>query len=387
MRYIMSNSSKKEYLFEVRKRYFSVSKIEKKIILDEFCTNCTYNRKYAIRLINNTSLPKSSYKRSGRKKIYHQKPIIDFLKHLLIATNFICSKRLKAVIKDWLPFYLIHFPNTISDEQQKLLLKISHASIDRVLKKFRKKNQKLGLSSTKPGSLLKKHIPIKTNQWDESRPGFVEADTVAHCGVSLAGHYIHTVQAVDIATGWTECRAAWGKGERGVFDALKNIETALPFKILGFDSDNGNEFLNRNLLKYFLNKKPPISFTRSREYQKNDNAHIEQKNWTNIRQYLGYHRFDNPDILTLLNNLFSREWSLFFNFFIPSVKLISKYRNGAKTIKEHDKPKTPFQRLLDSNSLYPTKRIKYLNLYNSLDPFILFDSLKNQILDVLKLVN
>lgn len=304
-----------------------------------------------------------------------------------MATNFICSKRLVAVIKIWLPFYLIDFPNVLSEEQQKLLLQISHASIDRVLKKYRKKNRKLGLSSTKPGSLLKKHIPIKTNQWDESRPGFVEADTVAHCGSSLVGHYIHTIQVVDIATGWTECRAAWGKGERGVFDALRNIEDALPFKILGFDSDNGNEFLNRNLLKYFLNKKPPVSFTRSREYHKNDNAHIEQKNWTNIRQYLGYHRFDNSNILPLLNNLYSNEWPLFFNFFIPSVKLINKYRHGAKTFKEHDKPKTPFQRLLDSDCFKYTQKNEYLKLYNSLDSFRLQVSLKNQILAILKLLN
>lgn len=382
----MSNSAKRECLLEIRKRYFSASKAQRKIILDEFCKNCSYNRKYAIRLINNTTLPKSTCKRSGRKKIYHQQPIIDFLKHILVATNFICSKRLVAAIKDWLPFYLIHFPNRLSNGQQEHLLKISHSTIDRLLKKFRKKSRKLGLCSTKPGSLLKKHIPIKTNQWDEARPGFIEADSVAHCGSSVAGQYCHSIQAVDIATQWTECRATWGKDERGVFEALCSIEDVFPFRILGFDSDNGNEFLNRNLLKYFLNKKPPVCFTRSREYQKNDNAHIEQKNWTNICQYLGYHRFDNPKILPLLNKLYSTEWSLFFNFFIPSVKLISKTRVGSKIVKVHDSPKTPFQRLLDSNCLKPNLRKKLIAKRDSLDPFLLQQSIKNQILNILKLV-
>jgi hypothetical protein len=383
----MSNKAKREYLLEIRNRYFSSSKTQKKIILDEFCKNCSYNRKYAIRLINDTSHPKSTCKGRGRKKIYHRKPIIDFLKHILVATNFICSKRLVVAIKDWLPFYLIHFPNSLSDEHQELLLKISHSTIDRLLKKFRKKSRKLGLSSTKPGSLLKKHIPIRTNQWDESIPGFLEADSVAHCGSSVAGQYCHSIQAIDISTQWTECRATWGKGEHGVFDALRSIEGVLPFKILGFDSDNGNEFLNRNLLKYFLNKKPPVCFTRSREYQKNDNAHIEQKNWTNIRQYLGYHRFDNPKILPLLNKLYSNEWSLFFNFFIPSVKLISKTRVGSKIVKVHDSPKTPFQRLLNSNYLKPTQKKKLIAKRDSLDPFLLQQSIKNQILNILKLVN
>lgn len=382
----MTNSSKKEYLIEIRKRYFTSSKSQKKIILDEFCQNCSYNRKYAIRLINDKSLPKSTYKRPGRKRIYHQASILEFLKHLLVATNFICSKRLKVAIKDWLPFYEKHFPNHLSYVQKELLLKISHSTIDRLLKKFRKKSRKFGLSSTKPGSLLKKQIPIKTNQWDESVPGFIEADTVAHCGTSASGQYCYSIQVVDIATGWTECRATWGKGEIGVFVALKDIEMALPFKILGFDSDNGSEFLNRNLLKYFLNKKPPVCFTRSREYQKNDNAHIEQKNWTNIRQYLGYHRFDNPRILPLLNKLYSNQWSLFFNFFIPSVKLISKNRVGSKIVKVHDCPMTPLQRLLDTNHLKPTMKNKLINQRRNFDPFSLQKSIKQQILDILKLV-
>ncbi|OGU77259.1 MAG: hypothetical protein A2W11_02220 [Ignavibacteria bacterium RBG_16_35_7] len=297
----MCKKAKSEYLIEIRKRYFSSSKTVKQLILDEFCKNCGYNRKYAIRLINKLSKPNQKTKKPGRPKKYNHTLIIDFLKYLWISSNLVRSKRLKAMIPLWLPFYDKSIPQNL----QILLLNISPATIDRLLHKIKCKYKKFGLSTTEPASLLKKQIPIKTNQWDESRPGFFEADTVAHCGSSLSGSFIYSVNTTDIATGWIATRAAWGKGQTGVFHALQSIEYSLPFKILGFDSDNGNEFLNRHLINYFTNRRQPVQFTRSREYQKNDNAHIKQKNWTHIRQYLGYHRLDNPAILPLLDNLYS----------------------------------------------------------------------------------
>lgn len=378
----MSNKAKREYLLGIRKRYFTASKLEKRQILNEFCANCDYNRKYAIRLIHAKDIPKTSYKHSGRKKKYHQAEIIEFIKHLWVSTNLICSIRLKAAIPIWLPFY----KNQLTAEQTDLLMSISASTIDRILRKIRRRRKRLGFSTTKPGSLLKKQIPIKTNQWDESSPGFVEADTVAHCGSSVSGQYVNTIQIVDIYSGWSEARASWGKGERGVFEAFKSIEKSLHFKIIGFDSDNGNEFLNRNLLKYFLHKKPPICFTRSREYQKNDNAHIEQKNWTNIRQYLGYERFDDPKITGLLNKLYANEWSLFFNFFLPSVKLIDKKRVGSKIIKKHDKPKTPYQRLMDSDKISNKTKKQLKSTFEEQNPFLLQRSIKKQVLDILSLV-
>ena len=171
---------------------------------------------------------------------------------------------------------------------------------------------------------------------------------VAHCGDSTEGMFANTVNLTDIATGWTEQRAVWGKGETGVVEQIKHVETILPFPILGFDSDNGSEFLNDHLVRYFTNRKQPVQFTRSRAYHKDDNAHVEQKNWTHIRQWLGYDRLDNPDVVPLLNNLYTKEWRLFHNFFCPSVKLIEKERIGSKTIKRHDSPKTPYQRIIDS---------------------------------------
>jgi len=376
----MSRRAKVEYLREIKKRYFSASKSEKQKILDEFCKVCEYNRKYAIRLINKKRIIAETKKKPGRHKTYSDPITLNFLKSLWIASNLACSKRLKVIIPIWLPFLKTSLP----ENTKELLLNISPATIDRILHKAKRKYKKLGLCTTKPGSIIKKHIPIKTNQWDESRPGFLEADTVAHCGSSVSGFFIYSLQVIDIATGWTEARACWGKGQRGIFDALKSIKESLPFKVLGFDSDNGTEFLNYFLIKFFHSHK--IQFTRSREYNKNDNAHIEEKNWSHIRQYLGYQRFDNPEILPLLNSLYSNEWSKFFNFFIPSVKLISKERCGSKIVKKHDSPKTPFQRMLLSKDISANVKRRLSFIFNSLNPFDLQLSIKNQIAKILTLI-
>jgi 5S rRNA maturation endonuclease (ribonuclease M5) len=382
----MSRKAKREYLREIKSRYKKAGKLEKNKILNEFCQICDYNRKYAIHLLNKKENQKTEKKkRPGRKPNYNNPAIIHFLKIMLKATNLICSKRLVPIIPLWMSSYESSYCIKISEPVRKKLLKISPATIDRLLAKERKKLGKLGLSTTKPGSLIKKQVPIKTNQWDETRPGFIEADTVAHCGSSIAGVFVYTVNIVDIATGWTEARAIWGKGEKTTFEAIGSIEEALPFKILGFDSDNGGEFLNWHLFKYFTHRKLPVEYTRSRSYQKNDNAHIEGKNWTHIRQYLGYKRFDNPKIVIMLNDIYKNYWSLFFNFFIPSSKIISKERINGKVIKKHDKPKTPVDRLLESYAIPYYKRKKLLALRNTLNPFDLQSSIQAKIIEILNL--
>jgi len=382
----MSGKAKREYLDEIKKRYFTSTKLEKGQILDEFCANCSYNRKYAIRIIHKKESPKPK-KRAGRPNVYYKESIIRFLKDLWIATNLACSQRLKEAIPSWLPYYERHHKNTLSLKDKEKLLRISSRTIDRLLKRMKSKNKKLGLSTTKPGSLLKKHIPIKVDQWDEFRPGFVEADTVAHCGSSVAGQFVYTLDVVDIATGWTEQRAVWGKGQQGVFAALKSIVEQLPFAILGFDSDNGSEFLNWNLLEYFTKRKNPVQYTRSREYHKNDNAHIEEKNWTHVRQYLGYQRFENIKIVSLMNDLFLNEWRFFLNYFIPSFKLIKKERVGSKIIKKFDAPKTPYQRLLESTYIKPKVKKQLTNTFVTLDPFHLQKIIKDRIIEILYLAS
>jgi hypothetical protein len=379
----MSPRSKKEYLGQIRDRYKTASKNEKKLILDEFCEVCGYNRKYAIRLINSKSLPHQTKSRRGRKKHYTDPLIKKVLFDIWVATNLPCSKRLKALLPLWLPFYDDDIPDLVYLQ----LLSISPASIDRVMKPDRDRYTKRGLSTTKPGSLLKKKIPVKTDQWDETRPGFVEVDGVAHCGTSTAGMFAYTINCVDIATSWTEQRAVWGKGERGVMQSIVNIENSLPFDILGFDCDNGSEFLNWHLYRYFVQRNKPVAFTRSRPYRKNDNAHVEGKNWTHIRQYLGYERFDDIEIVEQLNDLYTTEWRLYFNFFIPSAKLIKKERVGSKVIKKYDQPKTPFQRIKDSSYIDQETKTELQKQFEQLNPFDLQKKMSNKIKRILKNVN
>lgn len=367
----MSPRSKREYREAIHLRYKNATRHEKTAILDEFCATCECHRKHAIRVLKRFKrFTKPKPKKRGPKPIYGKDAIITPLKRIWLAANLPCSKRLKAILPIWMPGYDNQF-GTLSKDVSQALMNISPATIDRILAPTRIQYKKRGRSTTKPGTLLRKQIPIKTNQWNESRPGFLEADTVAHCGDSTSGMYVNTIDFVDIATGWTEQRAVWGKGEAGVLEQIKHIEKNLPFPILGFDCDNGGEFLNYHLLRHFAERKQPVQFTRSRAYHKDDNAHIEQKNWTHIRQWIGYDRLDNPNVVSPLNNLYTKEWRLFHNFFCPSVKLIAKERIGSKIIKRHDPPKTPYQRIMESPHIRKSVKESLSKQLETLNPFLL----------------
>lgn len=381
----MSNNSKYEYLKAIRLRYKYATRKQKTIILNEFCSVCGYHRKYAIWLLNATNPRKSKrQKKSGRKPVYKHPDILEVLMEIWQKAELPCATRLKEIIPIWLP----HFEKfMISEEIKVKVLAMSASTIERIMAKHKPAFTKRGLATTKPGSIIKKQIPVKTKQWDETIPGFLEADTVAHCGASTEGSYVFSINCVDIATGWTMQRATWGKGQEGTLDAIKNIEKTLPFSIKGFDCDNGSEFLNWHLLRYLHDRKRPVQFTRARAYHKNDNAHIENKNWTHIRQMLGYQRFDNPKLKQLLNELYTSEWHDYFNYFIPSAKLISKKRVGSKIIKVHDKPKTPFQRLIESQHLDNKTKLLLLHYFNTLNPFKLHQQIVNKIKKIHKTLN
>lgn len=384
----MSPKSIEEYTVIFVKRYKRANYNQKKKILDEYCKVTGYHRKHAIRKLNNFRLfVKKKKKKRGRKSKYNQKPIIIVLKKVWLTANLPCSKILKSLLPFWLPFYIKRY-GPVEQYVLDALESISPATIDRIFKPIRPKFKKKGYCGTKPGSLLRNQIPIKTDQWNEFQPGFIESDTVHHCGETTAGQYVLTVNYDDIASGWTEQRAIWGKGETGVLNQTEDVENSLPFKILGFDADNGGEFINDHLYKYFTQRsKNPVQFTRSRAYKKNDNAHVEQKNWTHVRQWLGYDRFENPKIVDLLNDLYKTEWRVYHNFFIPSVKLLEKKRVASKTIKRYDKPKTPYLRLLeaDSNCIPDSTKESLTKLYETLDPFELRDAIEKKSSKILKL--
>lgn len=382
----MSPRSKKEYIEAVHHRYKQASRGERTHILNELCANCGYNRKYAIRLLRGYKrFTKPKTRKRGRLSVYRREEILTPLKRIWLEANLPCSKRLQAIMPLWLPGYTQCF-GELSAEVRDALLRISPATIDRLLRPTRVQYQGRGRTTTKPGTLLRNQIPIQTNQWNESRPGFIEADTVAHCGESLSGSFVYTIDTVDIATGWTEQRAIWGKGETGVLEQLKDIEKALPFPLLGFDCDNGSEFLNHHLFRHFTQRKHPVRFTRSRAYHKDDNAHIEQKNWTHVRQWLGYRRLENPLLVPLLNDLYRREWRSFHNFFCPSVKLLDKQRIGSKTIKRHDLPKTPYQRILESPHIPQKTKTDMAKYLETLNPFLLRKSIEGKLKKIFSLI-
>ena len=372
----MSPRTKREYLEAVHRRYKTATRAQKSLILDEYCATTGHHRKHAIRQLKGFKrFNRPKPKKRGRKPLYDHEALRKPLKKIWMAANLPCSKRLKPILSLWLPGYEASF-EVLAPKTRAALLRISAATLDRLLKPTRSAMTQRGRSTTKPGALLRSQIPLGTNQWDQTQPGFLEADTVAHCGTSMAGQFVHSLDCVDIATGWTEQRALWGRGEQGVLEQIKDIEQHLPFAILGFDCDNGAEFINRHLVRHFTERPQPVLFTRSRAYRKDDNAHIEQKNWTHIRQWLGYERFDDPALVPLLNELYRTEWRLFHNFFCPSVKLLEKERTGSKTYKRYDKPKTPCQRVMESSHIPRKTKIALTAQLRSLNPFVLREAME-----------
>ena len=377
----MGKLSMDVYLMHLKKRYKKASKSEKIIMLDEFCETSGYHRKHAVRLLNKPIYREKQKKRPGRKSKYNTPDVIEPLKQIWLQINQLCGRRLKVALPLWLPHYEQAY-RALNKETILLLGSISSATIDRLLSPL-KPRYGMSYNGIKPGSILKTQIPIRTNQWDEKVPGFVEADTVAHCGSSMSGSFIWSLTLTDIYSGWTELRTVWNKGSTEVVEQIEDIETLLPFPLKGFDCDNGSEFLNHHLLRYFTSKEDKdshrIQFTRSKPYKKDDNAHVEQKNWTHVRQLLGYYRLDNPKLISLINDLYKNEISLFNNFFLPSFKLLEKTRVKSKVIKKHDEPKTPYQRLIESESISSSKKEELTNIYQNLNPFALKKVIENKL--------
>lgn len=362
----MTSKSKRELLAAIRPRYLRANKTEKTLILDEFCATTGYHRKHAIRLLKHGPQAKK-LKKLGRSKIY-QGEVVSALIRIWEVCGRICSRRLHPYLPEIVQVLEQHQELILAAEVKHLICQISRASIDRCLKPARFEHRR-GLSTTKPGTLLKKAIPVRTfTPWDEERPGFEEIDLVAHCGETTAGQYLNTLTVTDLATGWTECLAVQQKSQHQVTEAIRELRTRLPFPLLGIDSDNGSEFINDLLYNYCQNEH--ITFTRSRPYRKNDQAHVEQKNWSVVRNVVGYDRLET-DVDWLLLKAIYTDLRLFVNFFQPVLKLVGKDRVGEKVIKRYDTATTPYQRVLDSP--YVSKNIKtYLSLqYVLLNPVTL----------------
>ena len=363
---MMSLKSKRELVETVQPRYLKASKTEKRKILDEFTSATGYRRKYAIRVLKNQRQDQKHLK--GKTKTYqsvYRGKVRQTLEQIWEIYGRICSKRLQPilpkairVLEGWQE---IEFSKATKD----LLLKISSASIDRCSRPVRSKLSH-GLGTTKPGSLLKQFIPVRTfTEWDEERPGFMEIDLVAHCGNTTQGQYLNTLTCTDIVTGWTDVTGVLHRSQQAVSEAVRHMRQRLPFPLLGIDSDNGSEFINELMYNYCLTEK--ITFTRSRPYKKNDQVHVEQKNWSVVRHAVGYDRWETEQELALLESIYE-DLRLYINFFQPSFKLIAKERVGNQTLKRYDTAKTPYQRVLERKDISLEAKARLVNLYMHLNP-------------------
>ena len=374
----VTRKSIREYALAVKDRYRKGDKEGKTKILDEFTKTTGLHRKAVIRLLNKETSAHSSEKR-GRPRIYNHETLA-VLKFAWETEDRLCSKRLHPFLPDLVKILKKNDDIKITPIAESQLRQISPSTIDRLLRPYRQQTDHRHFSTTKPGSLLKNAIPIRTfTDWQENRPGFLEVDLVAHCGESLDGFYLTTLTAVDIATGWTECSGVWGKGQVRVGAAVHHLRTRLPFPLLGIDSDNGSEFINENLARYCQRER--ITFTRSRPYKKNDSCHVEQKNGALVRKIIGYQRYHSKEALAMINRIYSL-LRLYTNFFQPSMKLTSKHRQGAKICKTYDEAQTPCYRLLKSGILSPSEKRELMVAFQSLNPVKLI----KQINDNLKLL-
>lgn len=357
---------------EILGRYLRATKVEKKPILDEFCANTGYGRKYAISKLKKLQRTPNLKDRTVGKHIRNRVRIYDSYVSVVTEQIYrvlggIGSKRMHPLIGTILDkgIRFKHIKTDLITEAK--VRAMSKGTLDRMMRRIREKNSIKGISTTRPGTLLKSEIPLRVGAWEETNPGFSEIDLVAHCGDNGAGPFISTLNTTDIATMWFEAEAVMGKAQERVLGGLQLIRERMPFDMLGIDSDNGSEFINHQLHNYCVNGN--IVFTRSRPYKKDDNAHIEQKNFTTVRQVLGYQRFDTEEILNLMNELYRGPLRLYINFFQPSVKCIEKKRVGSKIKKIYDVAQTPCERVLTHQNTSVATKEPLMRLSEALDPF------------------
>jgi hypothetical protein len=361
----MSRRSRWEYFKAIYTRYRQAERRGKHVILNEFCLNTGYNRKYAIRRLNGP--PPDRVRRPTRRPRppTYSPAVVSLLAAVWEAAGYPWSVRLKALLPLWMPWVRKRFRPSPQVERQ--LGRISPRQIDRRLRARKTRWKRRIYGRTKPGALLKHHIPIKTDHWDVNVPGFTEVDLVSHSGNSASGEFAHSWNLTDIHTTWTETRAILGRGEAAVVEALSEIEAALPFRLWGIDSDNGSEFINWHLGRWCAKRE--VQFTRGRPYKKDDNAHVEQKNWTHVRKLLGWDRYDTPQAVEAINDLYRNELRLWLNLYLPSVKLVKKLRVGSKLRRVYGPAQTPVDRVLASPGAHPDRVAELVRRREQLDPF------------------
>ena len=399
----VSQLSRKEYLAKMRWRYGQRGREGKSRLLDEFCDVCGYDRKHAIKLLN--AKPFATKGKAGRKPVY-AKEVAAIIKPIWLSSEQPCGKRLKELLPLWLPHYERR-EGALSKVLRRSVLAASAATLDRLLSPYRSAHPKRW-RAPKPGTLIKAQVPVRTDNADIHEPGSIEADSVAHCGGSLLGDLVWSVNLTDIVSQWTQTCAVWNKGQHGVVQAIALMEPALPITLRAVDIDNGSEpersgdsqpqaarrastarqFLNWHLKAYLSERKdkPAVQLTRSRPYHKNDNAHIEQKNWTHVRQLIGYDRLGHEACVAALNAVYD-DWNLLQNLFCPTMKLKEKKREGGKYRKTYHAAQTPAERLLAWSGLSQEKRAWIKRMQREQDPFELHQRVESKLRALWKIVH
>jgi hypothetical protein len=364
----MSKLTREEVLMKLRRRYATAGPEHKGKLLDQAQELLGYHRKAAIRALRQPVVVRGPLIITGRPVKYEPSLLVPWLKPIWRATDYACGRRLVAMLPEWIPAYEQHERRMPGEVREKLLL-ASGRTLDRLLEPLR--GQGTGRSLTRPGTLLRQQIPIRGGLWEEGKAGWLEVDTVALCGGSVAGEFVWMVDGVDYATTWVELRAMWGRGQVGTLAALQDMEESLPFSLLGLDSDNGGEFLNYHVLKWLQKRPQPVFMTRSRPYKKDDNAHVEQKNWTHVRQCFGYERHDNPELVEPMNALVKGAYGQLLNYFHASLKLDHKERKGGKVQRIYGAAQTPLARVLASAQVSQATKQRLLQEKARLNPFAL----------------
>ena len=367
----MSQRTRTELLSKMRRHYRSAGAKYKGKLLDQAQQMLGYHRKAAIRALRAAELAPGPRIITGRPTRYEPKKLLPWLRPIWQATDYACGRRLVAMLPEWIPAYEQH-ERRMPGEVREKLLSASGRTLDRLLEPLR--GAGAGRSLTRPGTLLRHQIPIRGSVWEEGKAGWLEVDTVALCGGSVAGEFVWMLDGVDYATTWVELRAMWGRGQTGTLAALRDMEGSLPFELLGLDSDNGGEFLNYHVLSWLQKRSRPVFMTRSRPYKKDDNAHVEQKNWTHIRQCFGYERHDNPEVVELINALVKGAYGQLLNYFHASLKLERKERTEGRLRRVYGEPQTPLARVLASAEVKPQTKRRLEQEKARLNPFALKQS-------------
>src|SRR5438874_1278150 len=365
---MINRTTRGEVLKKLRRRYESAGQEHKRKLLDQAQELLGYHRKSAVRALGAVEVERVAWVNAGRPVSYKPSQLVPWLRPIWQATDYACGRRLVAMLPEWIPAYEQHERRVPAEVREKLL-GASARTLDRLLEPLRA--QGAGRSLTRPGTLLRHQIPIRGSVWEEGKAGWLEVDTVALCGGSVAGEFVWMVDGVDYATTWVELRAIWGRGQAATLVALRDMEASLPFELLGLDSDNGGEFLNYHVMRWLQKRPRPVFMTRSRPYKKDDNAHVEQKNWTHIRQCFGYERHDNPEVVELINALVKGAYGQLLNYFHASLKLERKERVDGRVRRVYGDAQTPLARVLASAEVSASTKRRLEQEKARLNPFAL----------------